>query len=261
MDGIGRKAKLGLYRIGAWLKYWSLAVDEHAIHSPFLFDWYTGLRSFNYQDSDLVVDHLRSLQADREILERRDPGMGSSGHISVSKVYRKTRSNFKLRKLIAYLTDGLPHGSNILELGTGLGSSTLVFGQGKGRSVWTIEGDPALADYARRKWLSWGDIYLVEGKFDEVLGDTLKKVEALDLVFLDGDHRSEALSRQIDQIRPYLKEAAVLVVDDIHWSADMERGWKALCSEEWATICVDMFRFGLIFLRPSQGKQEFVLRY
>ena len=80
----------------------------------------------------------------------------------------------------------------IIELGTSLGitSSYLALGN-PGASVLTCEGAPGIAGVAMRNFkdLNLGNIELIQGNFDATLPITLDRVDTVDLVFIDGNHR------------------------------------------------------------------------
>ena len=261
MDGIGRQAKLIAFRLWTYLRYQATAVDAHALHSPFLFEWYRSLTAFDAKEPTRLHQHIIALSKDKTVLTRRDPGMGRSKRISVRSLYRRTKSDRRLRRLMHFQVGRLPRGAGILELGTCLGTVSLVLAEADTDRIWTVEGDPALVEYARKSWIQGSGLHLVEGRFEKVLKGVLEKMGSVDLVFLDGDHRGDAVLRNLDTIFPYLSDEALLIVDDIHWSPDMQRAWNAIRNDERFTITLDMFRFGIIFRRPSQAHQDFVLRY
>jgi hypothetical protein len=78
----------------------------------------------------------------------------------------------------------------------------------------------------------------------------------LDLIFLDGNHRSEALLQYYRSLRPYIHEHTILVIDDIHWSKDMHDGWSQLTGLPEITQSVDCYHFGLLFFRTDFINKE-----
>jgi len=83
----------------------------------------------------------------------------------------------------------------------------------------------------------------------------------IDICFNDGDHNSRALFKNLDAIRPFLHPNSILVLDDIHWSSDMEYAWKQIQGDDFYRQTIDFYRFGVVFLRREQEQQNFVLRY
>ena len=57
-------------------------------------------------------------------------------------------------------------------------------------------------------------------------------------------------------------ENAVLIFDDIHWSAEMEKAWEAICNHPAARCTIDLFFVGLVFLRREfHEPQHFRIRF
>jgi hypothetical protein len=58
------------------------------------------------------------------------------------------------------------------------------------------------------------------------------------------------------------ERSAVLIFDDIHWSAEMEEAWGAIKSDPRVYLTIDLFFIGLVFLREEfKVKQDFVIRF
>ena len=57
-------------------------------------------------------------------------------------------------------------------------------------------------------------------------------------------------------------EHTVLIFDDIHWSAEMERAWEFIKNADSVTLTIDLFFIGLVFFRKAQKEKEhFIIRY
>ena len=63
---------------------------------------------------------------------------------------------------------------------------------------------------------------VIQGRFEDRIGEALERLGALDLVFIDGNHRKESVLDNFERCRPYLHNNSVVVIDDIHYS----RGWS-----------------------------------
>lgn len=120
----------------------------------------------------------------------------------------------------------------LLELGTHVGMGTLYLGlAAPNAELHTVEASPTLLAYARRHTRLFGlRVHFHVGTFSEVL-PTLPG--PWDLVYLDGDHRGQALLTYAEALWPTLPPGGWLVCDDIFWSYDMWRGWKALQKFPW----------------------------
>lgn len=139
-----------------------------------------------------------------------------------------------------------------LELGTCLGISSAYQAaalemNGKGRLI-TIEGDETLAEIATENLRKLGLEEFVDveaGRFQDTLGGTLEKHSPLEYAFIDGHHEKEATIRYFNAIMPYLSENALVVFDDIRWSAGMQKAWKEISSDDRIRLSVDLYSMGL----------------
>ncbi|MDR3711499.1 MAG: class I SAM-dependent methyltransferase [Puia sp.] len=153
----------------------------------------------------------------------------------------------------------------ILELGTCLGISTayLSYGAPKAKLL-TIEGAPAIADEAEKNFRDLGlhNIEVVTGNFEDWLPLVLDRLGGIELAFIDGNHRKEPTLRYFHLLMGRVVLPAVLIFDDIHWSAGMEEAWETIRRDPRVLLTVDLFFVGLVFLREEfKRKQDFVIRF
>ena len=130
--------------------------------------------------------------------------------------------------------------------------------------VVTFEGCPATAAQARHTFGKLGltNIELIEGNLDETLARALAALPGpIDFAFFDGNHRYEPTVRYFEQCLPYRTEGSVFILDDIHWSAEMEQAWHTIRQHPEVMLTVDLFYVGLVFFRKNQPKQHFHLRF
>ena len=153
----------------------------------------------------------------------------------------------------------------ILELGTSLGITTSYLASANpAAQITTMEGASAVAAVAKDNFnkLGLNNIRVVEGNFDHTLTDTLTTMPVIDLAFLDGNHRYEPTVRYFRQILPHLHDHSIVILDDIHWSAEMEQAWDEVRGMEEVTLSIDLFFIGLVFFRKEQKeKQHFSIRF
>ncbi|MCS6917845.1 MAG: class I SAM-dependent methyltransferase [Chitinophagales bacterium] len=151
----------------------------------------------------------------------------------------------------------------VLELGTSLGLTTLYLAAVRsGIRIVTVEGNPQLAALASEhfRMMKTENIHMINGTFSEVLPGVLQSFVP-DLVFMDGDHRSERLLDYYHLMLPHLDPRAILVVDDINWSADMQQAWKMLSAHDAVKQSVDLFRMGWLFFQPQASGRKHVTFY
>jgi hypothetical protein len=55
-------------------------------------------------------------------------------------------------------------------------------------------------------------------------------------------------------------EKSVIVVDDIHHSAEMEEAWKEICADERVTSTMDLYQLGLVFFDKHYWRRNYKMR-
>lgn len=146
-----------------------------------------------------------------------------------------------------------------VEMGTCVGVSAAyqaaaLHRNGHGHLV-TIEGSPDLSRVAERALAALG-LHRVElrvGPFQDLLVDVLSE-EPADLVFVDGHHDEEATVRYFEQIVPLVTPGAVLVFDDISWSAGMQRAWLRIGAHPCTVESVDLGKIGVVRVLAPQAR-------
>jgi predicted O-methyltransferase YrrM len=156
------------------------------------------------------------------------------------------------------------HAENILEMGTSLGFTTayLAFANKDARVV-SIEGCPELSKIATSNLASLGirNAEVLSGRFEDKLMEALAMLGKIDLLFIDGNHRKEAVLANFEGCLPGLHNGSVVILDDIHANPGMEEAWRILCSRADVTISLDFYHSGWLFFRKESSKEHFRLRY
>ena len=212
---------------------------------------------FHYAD----IETLRSeLKTNNKILPALDYGAGATGSTStVSGIARRSLKRPKHARALAALAAHLPSQAT-LELGTSLGLTSAYLARHTGM-LSTVEGNPHIQALAQSHWAKLGvtNIRYFSGEFDatwEAFTD-----QAYDLIFIDGNHRGEALIRYVEKSLPLLHPNGVIVCDDIHWSRDMEAAWAHLRSlPEW-TLQMDAFEWGLLTRNQALKREHVCIRF
>ena len=284
----------------AWkyLHYYFTAANGkgHGIHSPFVFDFVTHvLNDRGPYPAWAAIEELRGrLLRDDRVLRIEDMGAGSAfagvagaagderttsaegegatvGSASartgsVRKISDIARRAAKPRRLGQLLFRIAHHyqPATVLELGTSLGLSTAYLATGAtGGRVISIEGSGPVIEAAAENLRSLGvDAELLQGNFDVLLEPLLNRVGSVGLAFVDGNHRYEPTLRYFHLLMAHMPAPAVLIFDDIHWSAEMERAWAAIRADPQVYMTIDLFFIGLVFLRDEfKVKQDFTIRF
>ncbi len=154
---------------------------------------------------------------------------------------------------------------NIIELGTSFGTSTAYLASGnKAAKVFTFEGAPAIAAIAQSNFKTLGceNIELILGSFSNTFASSLPKINPASLAFVDGNHRKIPTLEYFNQILLIAHKSAVIIMDDIHWSREMEEAWVNIQQHNAVTLTIDLFFIGLVFINPDFiVKQHFKIRF
>jgi predicted O-methyltransferase YrrM len=143
-----------------------------------------------------------------------------------------------------------------VELGAAIGISASYQGAGlelNGTGVLrSIEGSPNLAAEARATLSGLGleRVQVIEGRLDDVLDDVMAGAAPVDLVFLDAAKGKEGNLALAEGVLPHLAPRATLVMDDVHWSRQMNRAWRQLRSHPRIALSADLWRLGVCLLQP-----------
>jgi len=87
---------------------------------------------------------------------------------------------------------------------------------------------------------------VVPGRFRDSLETVLEANELFDYVFIDGHHDEKATVEYFELIRPRLSVGALLVFDDIAWSAGMTRAWRTIREHPRISYSSDLISMGIV---------------
>ena len=244
------------------------AKTRHGVHSPFVYRLIDEvIYDFNAKKVYTEVENIRNgLLNDTRIITVTDLGAGS--HINnnrqkkIGDIARNALKPPKLAQLL-YRLVGNWHPRNIIELGTCLGTTTLYLQKAApDAKVFTLEGCPETAKIAAETFGKGGIATKpVVGNFDDTLYDVIKDLPELDFVFVDGNHQKDATLKYFEWCLPKVHENTLLIFDDIYWSEGMKEAWEEIKSHPQVTVTVDLFWIGLVFFRPGQVKEDFLVKY
>lgn len=251
-----------------FFKHYYAAKNRYGVHSPYVYKLLTNCidDKTRYPEYKIWENFRKQLMSNHQFLEVDDRGAGSkvfdSGQRRVKDMARVAGSSKRKAKLLFRLARYL-QAKNILELGTHLGLGTMALALAdKNAKVTTVDADKNLMLFTRKQFKRHkiNNVKWVPGSFDEVLPElTLNK--KYDLIFLDGDHRGDATLKYVEMLKPAMHEETLLVLDDIHWSEDMEKAWMQLIKDDFFHVSLDLFFVGLLVPRPVQQKEHFIIRF
>lgn len=257
-----------LFPVFQFISYWLHKVNEHSLHSPFLYSFYTEVvKADTLTGFEQLEDLRKSLFASKETLLVVELGAGSrvdNGQTrKVADIARHASTPPTFSRLLHRII-GKSNFTHILELGTSLGQNTLYMQQACPQAtLYTLEGSPEIAKVARKHFDKFNatNIHLIEGNIDDTLAPTLDKLDKVDLAYLDANHRYEPTIRYFEQILTKLHSQSIVVIDDIHWSREMNQAWQVLIKHPKVSLSLDLFEGGLLFLNPELKKGHYILDF
>lgn len=171
-------------------------------------------------------------------------------------IVKRTGTGQKYGRLLAALVQ-MCEAKNVLELGTCLGTGAMYLAAGSPKThVDTVEGSTGLFTFSSKQLKLYGGnrISTYNMCFEEFLEHTDK---TYDMIYLDGDHRADAVFALKPLLDARLKNGGLLVFDDIHWSKDMQFAWQQLASG--SCLAFSSFRMGVLL--PEENGGHYPLRY
>jgi predicted O-methyltransferase YrrM len=241
----------------------------HGVHSPFIFDVVSRIFR-NKIDTGVVfnVEKIRKeLLTDPSVVECKDLGTGSEKNkIKKRKVSDIARYSAVPRKYGLLLSNlAAEFGSPaIMELGTSFGISTMYLASGSDNStVHTIEGCPGCSAIARQNFKSAGfsNVDLTTGSFDSVLSPLMQCENKWGMIYIDGNHRKDAVLNYFCELKKITTEDTVIVIDDIYNSREMAEAWYEIRADRNVTATIDIFRMGIVFFRKNITRNHYKIRY
>ncbi|MET0300756.1 MAG: class I SAM-dependent methyltransferase [Flavitalea sp.] len=266
-----------------YIRYYFTALNGkgHGVHSPFVFDFIKFVMNDKtiYPEYVLIEKQRKKLLNDHEEISVVDFGAGPSGIQSefsqrsnsgniynrkFSDIARKALKPKKFGQLLFRIVKHYHPAVNI-ELGTSLGITSSYIATGnKNGFLQTFEGADSVAGKAIKNFTEAGikNISVITGNIDQTLLSALSNTGPVDFVFMDGNHRYEPTVRYFSELLPYLHEYSIVILDDIHWSKEMEDAWEHCRKQESVTLSIDLFYIGLLFFRKEfKVPQNFVIRF
>lgn len=243
----------------------------HGIHSPFVFEFITKvLNDQTVHPAYADVEALRQrLSNDQAILTVDDFGAGSmkskTSQRTIASITKNAAKSKKFGQLL-YRIAKFYQPQTILELGTSLGITSSYLAKARpGAKIITLEGSTGILAVARKNFdhLQLGNIESVEGNFDDTLQPAIRSVHSsIDLAFIDGNHRLQPTIQYFETILTKTDNFSIVILDDIHWSHEMEQAWQHCKSHASVTLSIDLFFIGiLVFGKEIREKQHFVIRF
>ncbi len=222
---------------------------------------------------DKIESVREKLNSSATIISRVDYGAGASNQMlsseemykgkivnsSVGKISRTASKEYFwslfLFKLIRKFKP-----QSCLELGTCLGISAsfqaAALELNQQGSLITLEGAESLASIAvdNLESLKLNRAKVITGRFQDTLKSVLETTKSVDYVFIDGHHDGNATLSYFYQVIPYLSPNALVILDDISWSAGMKRAWNTIREDVKVKFSVDLKQLGICMIGSGMEK-------
>lgn len=261
-----------LYRIWSYVRHVLMAWNTtgEGIHSPYLFYIVRFLMRdensyYCFADIERRRESLYACDEELEIVDYGSQGapQGKLVHRRVCDIAKGHLESPKigqlLFRLIAYIGHEQGRPLRIVELGTSLGITTAYLASAdKHNKVVTLEGSPEVVRVAKEQWrlLKLENIECIVGRIEDTLYNTYAR-EEIDVAYVDANHTYEATLRYVSELLPRMEEKGILIVDDIHYSPEMEHAWDDLKLDERVTTSMDLWYAGLLFVDPHYLKRHY----
>lgn len=229
----------------------------HGIHSPYLFEFLNRV-VFNSEEAECPAWVLKE---HRDLLKLNTPSAGEGR--TVRSFVSHSSVTEKQGKLLHRITTWFKP-EMMVELGTGLGISTLYLASGSpGTVLHSIEGNTERATFAAQVFsrCMLGPVSIHWGDMDEKLRDILPLMPGRFLAFVDGDHHFEPTVHYVRSLMERSGQEAVIIMDDIYWSRGMNRAWREIISWPEARVSIDLFHTGVLLLRKDLHSTHLKIKF
>jgi predicted O-methyltransferase YrrM len=149
-----------------------------------------------------------------------------------------------------------------LELGTCMGlsasfqaSALRLNGSGK---IVTLEGADPLASIAEKNFqiLGLNNINIIVGRFQDTLHNVLSEYGPIDYAFLDGHLDGLATIDYFEEIVPFCKNKAMMIIDNIFWSPSMKKAWNQIEADKRTKVTFNLRHFGVCIIDNEKVEKQ-----
>ncbi len=252
-----------IYSLLAQANHALTAGNAHNIHSPYVFNLYTKVinESGHYYCFDEIEKLRRTLHTAHVPIQVHDYGTGHNRTQKLSTLVKRAAKPALQAQLLFRLVNYLQP-KTILELGTHVGISSCYMASAcQAATLHTIEGSPKISEVAQLnfKRLALTNVVPHIGTFDAVLPTLLQELTTIDIAYIDGNHAYAPTLQYYQWLQP---RTTVIIMDDIHWSKDMNKAWREIVADSNIKIAIDLFHFGILIFRPeTKYSEEYALKF
>ncbi|MES2395229.1 MAG: class I SAM-dependent methyltransferase [Bacteroidota bacterium] len=228
------------------------AVNEHGVHSPFVFDLLMN-----------VIYNKNEYYSFKKIEKVREEFLSSKKIIKISRIAKLDTLPSKYSQLLFRLVNHFMP-PKIIEIGTSFGTSTAYMASANSKnSIITIEKDEEIAEIAKQnfKQLKLKNIEQRSGNIESILKTIVTSDQNLVFVCFDGHHCKQDLLNYFYLCIEKATEESVFVFENMYLSPELKEAWNEIKNDNRVTVTLDLFFMGLVFFRKTQMKQHFVIKF
>lgn len=250
-----------------YFKFLYRSKSLYKIHSPFIYEFISFIKSNKKLDFNSLSNISNSLKTDNRIINIIDNGAGSKyskkNTQKIKDIYFRASKSKKQLAFISNLNKFLK-ADNFIELGTSLGlTSAFVKINNPKTNIITIEGDKQIFDISEENFKKLNlQVNSINDIFDNVLENIIVENQNLkNLFFLDGNHTKKATLKYFNLIKKHSNKNTVIIFDDIRWSKEMMQAWDEISADDYVYVSLDFFSIGLTFFNKDITKQHHLIRH
>ncbi len=262
-----RRMSLLHIRLRQWsgfMRFYRKAQTLYDVHSPYVARFIGEVLEDDrqYYAFPTIEGYRKQLLENHTSLSIRDLGAGSqvsdTTSRTISDLARHTPVSPRVGRLLFRLVN-FQKPKHLLELGTSLGISGMYqSAAAPSKPMWTIEGNPASAEFAQRQFRRIGllNTQVYNAPFEEALPALLEQMDGLDYAFVDGNHRYEPTERYVNWMLEKVHPGTIIVLADIYWSKEMRAVWDKLRYRPEVRASIDLYDVGLLLFRSEFAEQQ-----
>lgn len=253
---------------GYW-HYWLNAVNEHSLHAPFAFHFYTKIVKPDEIHSEFFsIEAVRNkFLHSKKIIQLHDPEPGSLNtrchQRQLKDITRNSLTPPKYSRLLYRIARHM-QAKHIVELGTSLGINTLYLSSAAPESqLYTFDGCEATADEAQQvfEWWHLKNIHMETGNIDQNLPALLQHIPQIDLLYINADHHYTPTIQYYEHCKKKAHKSSIFILNGIYWSKEMKKTWQHMRHDPLVSLSLDLFGVGIIFFRKLYNKQHHLLMF
>ncbi len=265
------KIRLLAWRIYQFFIFWWFSKSKWRIHSPFVYELVTKvfphIPSINGQEIEKV---RKEYLTNHQLIEIHDFGAGFNNqkkkiiYKTISQITKSSARKQKEGELIYRIIKHLKP-QKFLELGTNLGFSAAYIASAlkeihnHNYQFISLEGSESLHQYSKLLTQNFNlEVELINIPFDDYLSELNK---TFDGIFIDGNHTYEATIRYFHKLKNHVNDGGFIIFDDIYWNHSMKKAWNEIAKDGYVTLSLDLYDFGIVFIKKNQAKEHFKIWY